>query len=55
MIRKTLKLMAAVALAGFAAGAAAQAWPSKPIKLLIPFPPGGGTDFVSRAVGTKLA
>jgi tripartite-type tricarboxylate transporter receptor subunit TctC len=55
MIRKTLKLMAAVALAGVAAGASAQAWPSKPIKLLIPFPPGGGTDFVSRAVGTKLA
>jgi tripartite-type tricarboxylate transporter receptor subunit TctC len=55
MIRKTLKLMAALALAGVAAGASAQAWPSKPIKLLIPFPPGGGTDFVSRAVGTKLA
>jgi tripartite-type tricarboxylate transporter receptor subunit TctC len=38
------------------AGAFAQAdFPSKPIRLLIPFTPGGGTDFVSRVVGTKLA
>jgi tripartite-type tricarboxylate transporter receptor subunit TctC len=46
---------AALALAAAAAGAAAQDYPSRPIKLLIPFPPGGGTDFVSRVVGTKLA
>ena len=35
--------------------AAAQEFPAKPIRLLIPFTPGGGTDFVSRAVGSKLA
>ncbi len=35
--------------------AQAQDYPAKPIRLLIPFPPGGGTDFVSRVVGTKLA
>lgn len=33
----------------------AQDYPNKPIKILIPFPPGGGTDFVSRLVGNKLA
>lgn len=33
----------------------AQEFPSKPIRLLIPFTPGGGTDFVSRTVGAKLA
>ena len=33
----------------------AQDYPSKPIRLLIPFTPGGGTDFVSRVVGSKLA
>ena len=33
----------------------AQEYPSKPIRLLIPFTPGGGTDFVSRVVGAKLA
>jgi tripartite-type tricarboxylate transporter receptor subunit TctC len=46
----------AVATLGGAGVALAQAdFPSRPIKLVIPFPPGGGTDFVSRTVGTKLA
>mgnify|MGYP000470457683 FL=1 len=30
-------------------------YPSKPIKLLIPFTPGGGTDFVSRVVANALS
>ncbi|HYF57562.1 MAG TPA: tripartite tricarboxylate transporter substrate binding protein [Burkholderiaceae bacterium] len=47
--------LAAAALGGLAPAAHAQAWPSKPIRLLIPFTPGGGTDFVARTVGTKLA
>lgn len=47
-----LALTAALTMVSFAA--AAQAYPDKPIKILIPFPPGGGTDFVSRMVGTKL-
>ena len=42
-------------LAGIAAGAMAQEFPAKPNKLVIPFPPGGGTDFVSRIVANKLA
>jgi tripartite-type tricarboxylate transporter receptor subunit TctC len=47
-----LALTAALATISF--GAVSQAYPDKPIKILIPFPPGGGTDFVSRMVGTKL-
>ncbi len=47
-----LALTTALATVSFAA--AAQAYPDKAIKILIPFPPGGGTDFVSRMVGTKL-
>ena len=35
--------------------AAAQDFPARPIRLLIPFPPGGGTDFVSRVVASALS
>jgi len=52
-----LKLgITAFAAATFMSGALAQAdYPVKPIRWLIPFTPGGGTDFVSRTVGTRLA
>ena len=39
-----------------AAGAAqAQSWPAKPIKLIVPFAPGGGNDNVARIIGTTIA
>ena len=35
--------------------AAAQTWPAKPVRMLVPFPPGGGVDFAARIVGKHLA
>lgn len=50
--RKTLQWAALACLA--AVGAAAQAWPDKPLKVIIPFPPGGPTDIVMRLAAERM-
>jgi tripartite-type tricarboxylate transporter receptor subunit TctC len=44
----------AAPLAGASAVASAQAYPSRPIKIVAPFPAGGGYDFLSRMIGQKM-
>ncbi len=49
--RAFLGTSAAFALCG---PAAAQAWPDRPIRLIVPFPPGGGTDVISRQLAERV-
>ena len=48
-------LLAALAAASIAPAAIAQPYPGKPIRMIVGFPPGGGTDVVARVIGQKLS
>ena len=49
------RLLLALAAATLATNALAQAWPTKPIRVIVPFPPGGGTDIIAREVTHRVA
>ena len=52
--RAVLVLATAAACGPFTPAALAQSWPSKPITLVVPFPPGGSSDVLARALTDKL-
>ena len=54
--RRTIVSVGLAITLGMACGPmlAAEAWPTKPITLVVPFAPGGTTDIIARAVGQKL-
>ncbi len=54
MNRFARSLLAGLAALAAAATVSAQPYPNKPIKIIVPYPPGGTSDILARAVGQKL-
>src|SRR5882672_9155644 len=56
LLRLPLWVVLGAALAPWAAKAqTADTWPSKPIRFILPFPPGGGTDILGRIIAERLS
>src|SRR5690242_21755833 len=49
------RALALAILATVALGAFAQTWPAKPVRIVVPYPPGGTSDILARAIGQKLS
>ena len=56
LLRQSTGALALIGAAGAASLARAEVlYPNRPVRLVVPYPPGGGSDFLARAVGKKLS
>ena len=49
------RILLAAALLALCGSVPAQSYPSKPVRIMVPFPPGGGNDFIARFIGQRLS
>ena len=54
ILRSVLRLLGVLTLAVFSTLAGAQNWPTKPIRIVLQFPPGGSTDAVARILAQAM-
>jgi len=52
--RRILKSTLAVAVLGVAGSARAASWPNRPLRIVVPFPPGGTSDVIARLISKPL-
>jgi len=50
-----LRRLLAILLVALAGAAHAQSWPARPVRFIVPFPPGGSTDVAARTIADKLS
>ena len=55
MNRRPLLILSAALCASLAGAAAAQEWPAKPIRIVVPYTPGGSSDIIARAISQPLS
>jgi len=55
MLTSRSRLLIAAALLAAATAAGAQTWPTKPVRVVVTFPPGGSSDVVARVIGPLIA
>ena len=53
-LRRTVAALVTVAAFAATAPACAQAWPAKPIRIIVPYTPGGSSDIIARAISQPL-
>jgi tripartite-type tricarboxylate transporter receptor subunit TctC len=54
MNRRRFSVTLAAGAAALPASPSAQSWPDRPVRLIVPFPPGGGTDVIWRQLAERI-